>query len=145
MTKSILKFAVLSLLAVAIAGMPGPLRAQSTNKHTTAKETKAKKAPASTPFHGKLTAVDKIAKTITVGENKLVIQVTSETRISKSEKPAVLEDGVVGEIVSGAYKKADDGKLHATMITYGAKESSKSKPKKDSPKNNSKDASKSTM
>jgi len=137
MTKSILKFAVLSLLAVAIAGMPSPLRAQSTNKHAAAKDgkettdSKAKKPGASTPFHGKLTAVDKVGKTISVGENNLVIQVTSETKISKSEKPAVLDDGVIGENVSGAYKKSDDGKLHATMITFGAKGSTKTKPGSD--------------
>ena len=43
MTKSILKFGALSLLVVAIAGMPAPLRAQSTNKHAATKETKETK------------------------------------------------------------------------------------------------------
>jgi hypothetical protein len=141
MTKSILKLSALSLLVLAVAGMPAQLLAQSTNKPTAEKkETKSKK-PATTPFHGKLKAVDKIAKTISVGDHDLVIQVTSETKISKSEKPAVLDDGVIGEDVSGAYRKTDDGKLHATKITFGAKAGSKTKATKD----DSKDTSKKTM
>jgi len=60
------------------------------------------------PFHGKLKGVDPIAKTLSVGE--MVIQITPETRISKAGKPATLEDGVVGEMVGGAYRKTGDGK-----------------------------------
>jgi hypothetical protein len=71
------------------------------------------------PFHGKLKAVDKAAETITVGE--LVIAITSDTKIWKDGKPAILADGVVDEPVSGAYKKAADGKLDATKITFGKK------------------------
>ena len=138
MTKSFLKWSALSLLAVAIAGLPAQLRAQSTNKHAAGNTEAKSKKPDTTPFHGKLKAVDKTAKTISVGEKELVIQVTSETKISKSEKPAVLDDGVIGEDVSGAYQKTDDGKLHATMITFGAKAGSKPKPAKDTTKDTSK-------
>ena len=145
MTKSILKLSAWGLLAVAIAGSPAAALAQNTNQ-APAEHSKAKtKKPATTPFHGKLKAVDKIAKTISVGEKDLVIQITSETKISKSDKPAVLDDGVVGEDVSGAYQKSADGKLHATTVNFGAKANTKTKPKKDSTKDTSKDAPKTAM
>ena len=71
------------------------------------------------PFHGKLAAVDTKAMTLTVG--KLTLQVTSDTKITKDGQPATLADGVVGEPVGGAYNKADDGKLNATVVHFGAK------------------------
>jgi cellobiose-specific phosphotransferase system component IIB len=139
MIKTILKLSALSLLVLATAGMPSQLLAQNTNKAKAEKKETNSKKPATTPFHGKLKAVDKTAKTISVGEHDLVIQVTSETKLSKNEKPAVLDDGVIGEDVSGAYKKTDDGKLHATMVTFGAKAGSKPKATKENSKETSKD------
>jgi hypothetical protein len=125
MIKSILKLGALSLLAGAIAAAPTQLLAQSTNKPDTTKkaavdkkESLAKKKAAH-PFHGKLAAVDKIAKTIKVGES--VYQITSETKITKEGKPATLEDGVVGEPVSGFVKPTEDGKMAATTVHFGAK------------------------
>jgi hypothetical protein len=115
MTKSILKLSLLSLLAIAVGGLVVQARAQETDKPTV--EKKESKKSGVTPFHGKLKAVDTTAKTITVGE--LTIQITSDTKISKAGKPATLEDGVVGEDVSGAYRKTADGKLDATTVHLG--------------------------
>ena len=119
--KSILKLSLLSLLAIAVAGIPVALRAQdatSTNK------------PATRParvnvFHGKLDAVDNTAKTITVGSR--TFQITSQTKIKKDGKPATLGDGVVGENVAGTYKKNSDGKLDAGSVNFGEKASKASK------------------
>ena len=125
MIKSILKLGALSLLAGAIAAAPTQLLAQSTNKPDTTKKAavdkkdSAAKKKAAHPFHGKLAAVDKIAKTIKVGES--VYQITSETKINKAGKPATLEDGVVGEPVSGYAKPTEDGKMAATTVNFGAK------------------------
>jgi hypothetical protein len=125
-----------SLLAAAIAGMPVQLLAQSTNKPTaTKKSATVKKEPAANnksahPFHGNLAAVDKAAKTIKLG--KSVYQVTSETKITKDGKPATLDDGVVGEPVSGYAKPTDDGKMAATTVRFGAKAENKSAEKKNS-------------
>ena len=122
MMKSILKIGALSLLAAAIAGLPLQLLAQSTNtpaadkKAAAAKKDSAAKKKAAHPFHGKLAAVDKIAKTIKVGES--IYQITSETKITKAGKPATLEDGVVGEPVSGYVKPTEDGKMAATTVTF---------------------------
>ncbi|MGO8926524.1 MAG: hypothetical protein ACLQU3_06530 [Limisphaerales bacterium] len=134
MLKSVLRIGVIGLLAAAIAGMPAQLLAQSTNNPTAAKKTSVAKkdaAPnskAAHPFHGKLAAVDKVVKTIKVGES--VYQITSETKITKDGKPATLDEGVIGEPVSGYVKPAEGGKMAATSVHFGAKADAKAGSKK---------------
>jgi hypothetical protein len=127
MTKSILKLSLAGLLAVAVVEAPLQLCAQ-TNTNAPAATTGKK---TTLPFRGKLSAVDKTAKTITVGER--TFQITSDTKIFKAGKPATLEDGVVGEDMSGSYRKADDGKLTAVTVRFGPREG-KGETKKDEPK-----------
>jgi hypothetical protein len=123
MMKSALKFGAIGLLVAAIAGAPTQLLAQTTNKPAaTRKSTAEKKAPSDKKrtgggVHGNLAAIDKVAKTITVG--KRTYQITSDTKISKAGKPATLEDGVQGEYVSLGYHATDDGKLNATTVKFG--------------------------
>ena len=125
MKKSILRISAVTLLAAAIAGLPLQGLAQSTNKPAaTKKSTKEQKdstasKKAGHPFHGKLAAVDKVAKTIKVGES--VYQITSQTKITKAGKPATLEDGVVGEEVAGYIRPTDEGKLVASSVRFGPK------------------------
>lgn len=131
MKKSILRTGLAGLLVLALTASPTLLLAQTTNKapaekKATTKDTAEKKASAG-PFHGKLAAVDKTAKTITVG--KRTFQVTSETKIHKAGKPATFEEGVVGEEVSGYVKPTDDGKLVATTINFGPKAEAKGSEK----------------
>ena len=105
------------------------LHAQNTNKVGAEKKTatqtndvaKAENKSKAGPFHGKLVAVDKGAKTITVGKRTFLI--TSETKLKKSGKPATLEDATVGEEVSGYVKPREDGKLAATTVSFGPKAS----------------------
>lgn len=71
------------------------------------------------PFHGKLSAVDTTAKTITLQgkEKDRTFQVTSETRIIKQGKPATLEDAKVGDEVGGqAVKNGDKAELRTLRI-----------------------------
>jgi hypothetical protein len=124
------------MLAAAIAGLPVQLLAQSTNKPaatkksaTVQKDSAAKKKSAH-PFHGNLAAVDKAAKTIKLGQS--IYQITSETKITKDGKSATLNDGVVGEPVSGYAKPTDDGKMTATTVRFGAKVEEKGAEKKSS-------------
>ena len=134
MMKSILKIGALSLLTAAIVAAPMQLLAQSTNKPAADKKAAVAKPDAATkkkgahPFHGKLAAVDKVAKTIKLGES--TYQVTSTTKITKDGKPATLEDGVVGEPVSGYAKPTEDGKMAATTVNFGVKAAAKSGDKK---------------
>jgi hypothetical protein len=108
--------------------MPPQLHGQESAKPgVETKATKPKKTEV-TPFHGKLKGIDKSAKTISVG--KRTFQIAKTTKISKSGKPAMLEDGVLGEDVSGAYKKSEDGKLVATTIRFGKKPKDKERTTK---------------
>jgi len=139
MKKSILRNGLAGLLVLAITASPtlllaqtntnkAPVEKKATTKDTAAekKDTSEKKAVAG-PFHGKLAALDKSAKTITVG--KRTFQVTSETKIHKAGKPATFEEGVVGEEVSGYIKPTDDGKLVATTVNFGPKADTKAADK----------------
>src|SRR4029077_14884729 len=117
--KSLCKSFAITVFALALATSP-QLLAQTTNKAPAEKKSSAeKKEPAekkqaSIPFRGNIVTLDKNAKTITV--NKRILQVTSETKIFKSDKPATFADGVVGDYVTGSYKKTADGKLIAHSI-----------------------------
>ena len=121
MKKSIIRIAVFSLLVAALAVTSG----QAFGQETKAKDKKAEKGEkaakkqGSLPFHGKVGAVDKTAKTITVGG--LVFQVTSETKITKADKPATMDAASVGEEIRGSYKKTENGKLVAVLIRIGPK------------------------
>jgi hypothetical protein len=121
MKTCVLKATVVTLFAVAIVVAPAALRAaESTNAPASGHEGVSKHKNSehtNVPFHGKLTAIDKDAMTITVGER--TFEITSETKITKDNVPATLADGVVGEMVGGSYKKNADGKLSATMIHFG--------------------------
>jgi hypothetical protein len=134
MKKYILKITALSLFAAAvvITSASAPARAQdamSTNMSTTSEQTT--NAPVKhhkhdhLVFNGKLSSIDTNAMTLTVGER--TFEITSETKIIKDGQPAILSDGVMGEMVGGVYKKSTDGKLTATTIRFGAKSEKKMK------------------
>lgn len=76
-----------------------------------------KKAPKDAGIHGKITAVDKDAKTITVAGK--IIAVDETTVITDSGKPAKLESLKVGTDATVATFKLGD-KLTATSIKTGA-------------------------
>lgn len=76
-------------------------------------------------FNGPVSAIDTNAMTLTVGER--TFEITSETKIMKNGQPATLADGMVGEMVGGAFKKSADGKLTATSIRFRDKAEKKLK------------------
>ncbi|MGA2180414.1 MAG: DUF5666 domain-containing protein [Verrucomicrobiota bacterium] len=122
MKKNISKIAVLSLFAAALVAMPAVSRAEgsSTNAPASSDQTPAKpKKHEGLVFRGTVSAIDAKAMTLTVETRTFAV--TSDTKIIKDGKSATLADGVVGEQVSGTYKKTDDGKLNATSIHFGAK------------------------
>jgi len=120
------KWTIAALLAATVAGASMPAAAQETNKVAAVKN--AKKARTTTNFSGKLGAIDKVAKTITLDDKtKRVFQVTSQTKIfkgdRKGQKPATLEDGTIGENVTGSWSKGDDGKMEIKNLYFrGTKE-----------------------
>jgi hypothetical protein len=124
---TVIQIGRVGLLAVALLAVQVNLLAQSTNDvgappkaaHGTNEVTKTEKKPVPGPFHGKLLALDQNAKTIMVG--KRTFQITSETKIKKTGKPATLADGVVGETVSGYVKPIANGKWMAVSVNFGPK------------------------
>ncbi len=104
-----------------VAPVPAPVVAPppATTPPAPAPKPAAKKraTPSTTSFRGTVTALDTNAMTLTVGQR--TFEITSETMITKDDKPAILSDGVVGDPVRGAYKKNAEGKLDATTIRYG--------------------------
>ena len=132
MKKNISKIAVLSLFAAALVAMPAVSRAEgsSTNAPASSDQTPAKpKKHEGLVFRGTVSAIDAKAMTLTVETRTFAV--TSDTKIIKDGKSATLADGVVGEQVSGAYKKTADGKLNATSIHFGAKAENKNKEASD--------------
>jgi hypothetical protein len=126
-----LKSLVPALLVCVALFITNSLQAQSTNATSKKGQTDEKDKSAhksAHPFHGKLAAVDQAAKTITIG--KSVYQITSETKITKSGKPAVLADGVIGEEASGYAKPLDGGKMYAASLNFGPKPEGKTAAKK---------------
>lgn len=129
--KAMTALAVWSIIAGSLAG--GPATAQvpqpsfATNR-AAASKTAATPGPAKPlpskqrplPFYGKVGTVNKQAGTIKVGSR--VFYVTGETRIYTTGKvPATLDVAVVGERVSGSYKKSEGGKLTAYTLYFGPK------------------------
>jgi hypothetical protein len=121
MMKSIGKLTLATILAALVVGVP--LTAPAQDKPAPPPGTPAAPAkPKAIPFHGKLAAVDKTNKTITLDEKtQRTFEVTSQTKIMKAGKPATLDDGVVGDDVAGQYIKNADGKLEAKSIRFGPK------------------------
>jgi hypothetical protein len=78
-----------------------------------------KKATKHIPFHGKVGAIDKSARTLKVGER--TFQVTASTKIARGGNPANLDDATVGEDVGGAYLVGEGGKLELLSLRIGAK------------------------
>ncbi len=139
MIRSILRKAGLGLLIAAVAGLPLPTGAQNAAKSGPANNSavQPKDPPAKQklphPFHGRLAAVDKTAKTIRIG--KSTYRLTAETRITKGGKPATLEDAVVGEETAGYVKPNENGEMTASSVRFGPKPNATSpqKPKDQVP------------
>jgi hypothetical protein len=111
------KIALLGLLTAGLLALPPLSYAQDAASGATTAPAPAKTKHGA-PFHGTVNALDTNAMTLTVGSR--TFQITSETRIMKDDKPAVLADGVVGQPVTGYYKPADDGTtLDASSVYFG--------------------------
>jgi hypothetical protein len=119
MKKYIPKIIALGLFITIFTAAPMWSHAQdATTNAPTAVPAKHKKH-SHIPFRGRLTAVDTNAMTFTIKTR--TFEITSHTKITKDGRPAVLDDGVVGEMATGAYRKKDDGKLTALSLHFHTK------------------------
>jgi hypothetical protein len=73
------------------------------------------------PFNGKVSAVDKTAKTITLEgkERNRTFQLTAATKINKDKKPITLEEVTVGDHVGGYARENAEGKLEVVTLNTG--------------------------
>src|SRR5437588_6062102 len=113
----------LSGLVALIASVPPTVRAAEAYKDKSAQAPKSENKPKQLPFRGKVSAVDKTAKTITLEgkEKSRTFQITSGTKITKDGKPAVMDDVIVGQTVGGLAKETAAGKWEVVTLTIGAK------------------------
>jgi hypothetical protein len=131
MIKNISKITVLSLFAATLVALPTLSRAEGAGANPPAASDQTPPAKSKKHeglvFRGTVSAIDAQAMTLRVETRTFAI--TANTKIAKDGKPATLGDGTVGEPVSGAYTKADDGTLTATTVHFGAKpEKKKTEP-----------------
>lgn len=113
------KITCYAFVAAALLAAPAITRAEdSTNAPAAQTPAPAPKKHGILPFHGKVAAVDANAMTFTVGT--MTIAITSTTRIIKDGKPGVFSDINVGDMIVGAYKKDEAGKLTAFSVRIGA-------------------------
>ncbi len=130
MKNKIVQFLTIGLLSAVAVSTVNSVRAEDKKAKAEAKvEAKADvKTDKAIPFHGKLSAVDKSAKTISiVGKDKTrTFNVTSDTKIMKKGKASTLDEAMVGDEVGGAYRDVD-GKLNLTSLRIGPKPEGKKK------------------
>ena len=133
MKPSITKLSLLALVTGALIFAPNQSSAQDKKEEKAPKPDKAEKAEKkgegdankaanpnrALPFRGKASAVDAKAKTLTVGTK--VYQVTSDTRISKDDRPATFDDIKADEYVRGSARQSEDGKLNLVSVFIGPK------------------------
>ena len=115
-------------LAAALIALPSFLQAADP-KPTDAPKTERKAR--GMPLNGKVSAVERTAKTITVGETEKarVLQVTSESKIYKNNKPATFDDVLVGEQIGAYVRPNAEGKLEVVTLKTGlASRPAKAKP-----------------
>lgn len=122
MKTNILKITAVSFFAALTFALPVLSHAQDSTNAPAAAPVKSKRGLV---FRGTVSAIDTNAMTLTVETR--TFNITSETKIKKDGEPATLDEGVVGEPVSGAYKTGDDGKLNATTVHFGGKAGGKKK------------------
>jgi len=142
MKKIITRLIIVGLLVGLMAGAPPVSQAAETQPtaETTAKKSKAESAKKKTksdvaPIRGKISAVDTVDRTITLGgkEKSRVIHVKSDTKLTKDGQPVTFDAAVVGEEVGGRVRKVGDDRYEAVSLRLGAKPEAKPKSKAASP------------
>ena len=114
---------VLALLTAAMVFTGLATEAAEGAKDKSAQTPKSEAKQKRMPFSGKVSAVDKTAKSVTLDgrEKSRTFQITSATKITKDDKPAVIDDVIVGQTVTGLAKETAPGKWELVTLHIGAK------------------------
>jgi hypothetical protein len=131
-TRVLTRTLIVGLLAGLIVGTP--LAAQTSEKEAKSEATSRKAKSDLLPIRGKIGAVNPEEKTITLdGKGKSrVIQVRSDTKLTKDGQPATLDAAIVGEEIAGQVRKVEGNKFEALSLRFGPRPQGKveSKPTK---------------
>jgi hypothetical protein len=120
MNKLIKRLALASALAAVLCSttwLPAAEAEKAPKQQKAAAEKKAPAQPRGTTYRGTIAAVDTTAMTLTITNKSStrVFQITSQTRFFKKEKPAILAELVIGDVVGGSYLK-DGEKLNLLTV-----------------------------
>lgn len=123
---------IITIGLLTAAAITAPVRACADEKQPSAEAADTEQKPGRIPFTGKLNAVDKTAKSITLDGKlkKRTIWLTAQTRVTKAGKPASLDDAVIGEEVGGQCMKNAEGKEEAVSLRLGPKPEAQPKTQK---------------
>jgi hypothetical protein len=114
---------VLALLAAAIVFTGPATEAAEGAKDKSTQTPKSEGKQKRMPFSGKVSAVDKTTKTVTLDgrEKSRTFQITSATKITKDGKPTVMDDVIVGQTAGGLAKETAPGKWEVVTLNSGGK------------------------
>jgi len=121
------------ILAASLVTTPLVTLAQDKPKEPEAPAATDAKQPRPYPFSGKVSAVDKEKKTITLlgKEKSRTLHLDGNTKIMKNDKAATLDETVVGDEVAGQLRKTDDGKEILVSFRIGPKPPAAAKTDKE--------------
>lgn len=122
-----------ALLAASLVTQPLAAFAQDKPKEKDAPAATDAKQPRPYPFSGKVGAVDKEKKTITLlgKEKNRTLHLDAATKVMKNDKAATLEETMVGDEVAGQLRKTDDGKEILVSLRIGPKPAAAAKTDKE--------------
>lgn len=134
-----IKLSVLGLALTLVGGITVLAQDQPTTPATPAKpEAPAPvvpKKPVQQQLSGKVVAVDKVAKTITLQVNNLtyVLEIADSTRVSKAGKERSLIDVIVGEEISVTVllRELPNGRVEVAVLSVDLSESSEAQGSKE--------------
>jgi hypothetical protein len=114
---------VLALLTAAMVFTGLPTEAAEGAKDKSTQTPKSEGKQRRMPFSGKVSAVDKTTKSVTLDgrEKSRTFQITSATKITKNGKPAVMDDVIAGQTVGGLAKETAPGKWEVVTLNIGGK------------------------
>ena len=116
-----MKRSIVIAMLIAIMAFDVASKAAEAAKDKPTPESKHEGKQKQMPFRGKVSAVDKTKKTVTLeGKEKgRTFQITSATKITKEGKPALLDDVIVGQTIGGLAKE-NAGKWEIVTLSVGA-------------------------
>lgn len=114
LTRNLALIGLSAVLALSVATQLPAQQKKEGEKSEAPSATEAKPKRDTAPFRGRVVEVNKTDMTIKVGQR--TFQMTSSTRITKAGKPATFDEIAVGDMVTGQFRKTEEGKLELISL-----------------------------